>query len=260
VPIRFGELWAYRELVFFLAWRDVKVRYKQTVIGVGWAVIQPFMTMVVFSVFFGALARIPSDGLPYPLFAFAALVPWTFFANALTSAANSLVGNSTLISRVYFPRLVVPLAAVISAVVDLGCAALVLGTMMVYFGHVPTAAIFAVPALLALTLATALGAGLWLAGLNARYRDIRYVLPFGLQFWMFVTPVAYPASLVPERWRSLYALNPMVGVIEGFRAAFLGGPAPSAGALAASSLVAAVLVLTGAAYLRRVERTIADSI
>jgi lipopolysaccharide transport system permease protein len=255
---RLGDLWQYRELVYLLAWRDIKVRYKHTVLGIAWAVLQPVLTTAVFSIFFGALAKVPSDGLPYPLFAMAALVPWTFFANALTSATNSLVGSAALITKVYFPRLTVPIAAVLGAVIDLGFGLLVLLGLQCWFGVVPGVGIALLPVVLGVALISAFGGGLWFAALNVRYRDVRYVLPFVLQFWMFVTPVAYPASLVPSEWRIVYALNPMSGVVEGARAALLGGQPFPTGLLAVSFVVAIVVLAGGLLFFRHVERTVAD--
>lgn len=253
-----GELWRYRELIFFLAWRDLRVRYRQTLLGILWAVIQPVFTMVIFSIIFGRLARIPSDGVPYPIFAYAALVPWQFFATSLGQASNSLVGSQHLITKVYFPRLVIPISAVLVGIVDLGFAFLVLVAMMIYFGVVPTLAVLILPFLLLLAFVTALGLGLWLSALNVQYRDIRYTIPFLTQVWLYATPVAYPSSLVDEQWRPLVGLNPMAGVVEGFRAALLGTPSPSVLLLAASSAVAVVLLVTGLYYFRRMERRFAD--
>jgi len=258
VSLRLGELWAYRELLYFLVWRDVKVRYKQTVLGAAWAVIQPFFTMVVFSLFFGRLAGVPSDGIPYPIFSYAALVPWTFFANGLAQSANSLVGSANLIQKVYFPRLVVPISAVLAGVVDFALAFAVLLGMMLYFGTVPTANAIWLPALLLLAFVTALGVGLWLSALNVQYRDVRYTVPFLTQFWMFATPIAYSSSLLPEPWRTLYGLNPMVGVVEGFRWALLGTQTRPGPVVAASALAAGLLLVSGACYFRRMERTFAD--
>jgi lipopolysaccharide transport system permease protein len=257
VSLKLHDLWDYRELLYFLTWRDVKVRYKQTAIGAAWAVIQPFMTMVAFSLFFGQLGKIPSDGLPYPVFSFAALVPWVFFANALSQASNSLVGNAGLLGKVYFPRLVVPISSVLSGVVDFGIAFIVLLAMMAYFQVWPTAAIAFLPLLLLLALVTALGVGLWLSALNVEYRDVRYAVPFLTQFWLFATPVAYPSSLLSEPWRTMYALNPMVGVVDGFRWALLGTPPPGL-MLWVSAAVAVALLVTGAFYFRRMEQTFAD--
>ncbi len=222
VALELRELWAYRELLYFLIWRDVKVRYKQTALGAAWAIIQPFFTMIVFSLFFGSLAKVPSDGIPYPIFSYAALVPWTFFANGLNQSANSLVGSANLIKKVYFPRLAMPLAAVLSGVVDFALAFVVLLGLMAWFGVAPTGHVIWLPAFLVLALVSALGVGLWLAALNVQFRDVRYVVPFLTQFWLFATPIAYPSSLLPEPWRSLYGLNPMAGVVEGFRWALLG--------------------------------------
>jgi lipopolysaccharide transport system permease protein len=254
-----AELWAYRELMFFFVWRDVKVRYKQTLLGAAWAILQPLMTMVVFTIFFGRLARIPSDGLPYPVFSLMALVPWMYFASALSACSTSLTGYQHIISKVYFPRLIVPFAAVIAPLVDFAIGFAILAAMLVWYGIVPTASIVWLPALLLLAVATAAGVGVWLAALNVRYRDVRYVVPFVVQLWMFATPVAYPASLVPERWRAVYYLNPMAGVIEGFRWALAGGPAPGALTLVSATVVVA-LIIGGSVYFRRVEGTFADVI
>ena len=260
VPIKFRELWEYRELLFFLVWRDVKVRYKQTALGVLWAVIQPVLTMVVFSVFFGKLGKLSSDGLPYPLFAFAALVPWTLFSNGLTQATNSLVASSNLIKKVYFPRLIIPVATVLAGVVDFLIAFAVLILMMAYFGYVPTANIIWLPAFLLLTLAVSLGVSLWLSALNVEYRDVKYVIPFLAQIWLFATPIAYSSTLLDEPWRTLYGLNPMVGVVDGFRWVLLGsGSAPGA-AVAVSTVATLILLVSGAYYFRRMEKTFADLI
>lgn len=257
LSLNLRELWHFRDLLYFLAWRDVAVRYKQTVIGAAWAVIQPFFSMVVFSLFLGGLAKIPSDGLPYPIFNYTAMVPWLFFSNALSQSANSLVGNSNLIKKIYFPRLIIPISTVLSGVIDFGLAFVVLLGMMVYYRIYPTLnMLFTIPLLL-LALITSLGVGLWLSGLNVQFRDVRYAVPFLTQFWMYVTPVVYPASLVPEQWRALYALNPMVGVIEGFRWALLGTSAfPSS--IWISTVTAFLLLLSGAYYFRRLEKTFAD--
>jgi len=258
VALKLRELWAYRELLYFLVWRDIKVRYKQTVLGAAWAVIQPFFTMVVFSLFFGSLAKMPSDGIPYPIFAYTALVPWTFFANGLTQASNSLVGNSGLIKKVYFPRLAIPIAGVLSNLVDFALAFVVLLLMMVYFKLWPTAAILWLPLLLLLAFVTALGVGLWFSALNVEFRDVRYVVPFITQFWMFATPVAYPSSLLHEPWRTLYGLNPMAGVVEGFRWALLGNASPPGPLIWVSAVASIVILVSGAFYFRRMERTFAD--
>jgi lipopolysaccharide transport system permease protein len=252
------ELWAYRELVYFLVWRDIKVRYKQTALGASWAVIQPFFTMVIFSLFFGRLARIPSDGLPYPVFSFAALVPWTFFSTGLTMSANSLVASQELLKKVYFPRLAIPLAPVLAGLVDFGIAFVVLLGMMWFYGIVPGLAVVAVIPLILLTLVTALGVGLWLSALNVQYRDVRYAVPFLVQVWLFATPIAYPSSLLKEPWRTLYAINPMVGVVEGFRWALLGADTAPGPMIAVSALASLVILAGGALYFRRMERTFAD--
>jgi lipopolysaccharide transport system permease protein len=254
------ELWEYRELLYFLVWRDVKVRYKQTAIGAAWAVVQPVCTMVVFSLFFGRLAGVPSDGLPYPIFAYCALLPWQLFAHGLAESGNSLVSSERLITKVYFPRLVIPLAAVMGGLVDFGIAFGVLLVLMAYYGILPTVGVVALPALIALTLATALAVGLWLSALNVQYRDVRYTLPFLAQLWLFATPIAYPASLLPAHWRSLLGLNPMAGVVEGFRWALLGTDAEIGGLFAVSCLVTGLLLLGGLFYFRRAERTFADVI
>ena len=257
VGLKLHELWEYRELLYFLIWRDVKVRYKQTVLGAAWAIIQPLFTMVVFSVFFGRLAGIPSDGIPYPLFSFTALVPWTFFANGLTQSSNSLVGSSHLITKVYFPRLIIPLSSVTSGIIDFGIAFLVLIGLTLYYGVRPGLPLLALPLLVLLALVTALGVGLWLSALNVEYRDVRYVVPFLTQFWMYATPIAYPSSLLPEPWRTVYGLNPMVGVVEGFRWALVGTNPP--GPMIYLSAVTSVIILIGGAfYFRRMERTFAD--
>lgn len=258
VSIRFRELWAYRELLFFLGWRDVKVRYKQTVLGVAWAIIQPFMTMVVFSLFFGGLAGVPSDGVPYPIFAFAALVPWTFFSSALGQSAASIISSQRLVQKVYFPRLILPISSLLSGGVDFLIALALLVGMMGYYSIWPTANVVWLPLLLLLQLFTALGVGLWLSALNVKYRDVRYALPFLIQFWLFVTPIAYPSSLVPGAWRLAYAINPMVGVVEGFRWALLGTATSPGPLVIVSAGVAFVLFASGALYFRQVERTFAD--
>jgi lipopolysaccharide transport system permease protein len=259
-PLHLAELWAYRELLYFLVWREIKVRYKQTALGAAWAVLQPLTTMVVFSIFFGRLAKIPSDGVPYPVFAFCALLPWQLFAFALTESSNSVVANQRLITKVYFPRLIVPIAAVAVGLADFAIALLLLAAMLVYFDIHPGLAILSVPLWTALAVATALGAGLWLAALNVRYRDVRYTLPFVAQVWLFATPVAYPSSIVPDGWRAAYALNPMVGVVEGFRWALLGGDGSPGTTVFVSTTVVAAILVSGLFYFRRVERTFADVI
>ena len=258
VSLKLSELWEYRELLYFLVWRDIKVRYKQTALGASWAIIQPFMTMVVFSLFFGHLARMPSDGLPYPIFTFAALVPWTFFANGLSQSSNSLVGSSNLITKVYFPRLIVPLASVFSGIVDFLIAFGVLLVIMLYYGLVPTLNILWLPLFVLLSLVTSLGVGLWLSALNVKYRDVRYIVPFVTQFWLFATPIAYPSSLLREPWRTIYGLNPMVGVVEGFRWALLRTSTVPGPIVAVSASAAVLILVTGAFYFRRMEKTFAD--
>jgi len=258
VPLRLGELWEYRELLYFLIWRDIKVRYKQTVLGAAWAIIQPLFTMVVFSLFFGQLGKMPSDGVPYPIFSFAALVPWTFFANGLSQSSNSLIGSSNLITKVYFPRLVVPLAAVLSGIVDFAVSFVVLLGMMFFFGIVPTLNFLWLPLLLLLAFITSLGIGLWFSALNVEFRDVRYLVTFVTQLWLFATPIAYPSSMLPQPWRTLYGLNPMTGVVEGFRWALLGTNSAPGPLIAVSSVVAVVILITGAFYFRRMERTFAD--
>jgi len=253
-----AALWSYRELIYFFVWRDIKVRYRQTVLGGLWAILQPFVTMVIFSVVFGRLAGISSDGLPYPVFAFAALLPWALFATGVSQASNSLVGHQNLLKKVYFPRLALPVGAVMIGLVDLAIASLVLGGMLIFY-DIPLSltALFVVPLIL-LDLVTALGVGLWFAALNVRYRDIRYIVPFVLQAWLFLTPVAYPSSLIEQPWRTLYAINPTVGVVEGVRWAVLGADT-APGPLVAVSTVAALLILVGGlSYFRQVEGTFAD--
>jgi lipopolysaccharide transport system permease protein len=253
-----AELWEFRELLYFFVWRDLKVRYKQTAIGAAWAILQPFMTMVVFSLFFGSLAHIPSNGLPYPIFYYSALVPWMYFSGALQNATNTMVDHQRVITKVYFPRLLLPMSAVISGLVDLGIGFVVFLGMMLYYGIRPGRAALLLPFFLLLAVQTALGVGLWLSALNAIYRDVRYVLPFLVQFWMFASPVAYPSSLVPQRWRWLYGLNPMAGVIDGFRWALTGHGEPPTLLLAASSFMVLVVFFGGIAYFQRMEGTIAD--
>jgi lipopolysaccharide transport system permease protein len=258
--LQLRELWHARELVGFLVWRDVTLRYKQTVLGVAWAVLQPLLTMVVFTVFFGRLAGVPSDGMPYALFTFTALVPWTLFSFGLGQATHSVVGSQQLVTKVYFPRLAIPLAAVLSGAVDFALASTLLFAMMLFYGITPTIHILWLPALAVLTLLTALGAGLWLAALNVQYRDVRYVVPFLTQLWLFATPIAYSGTLLHEPWRTIYGINPMAGVVEAFRWAVLAsGPVPVA-MLTVSVIVTVIMVITGVVYFQRVERTFADVI
>jgi lipopolysaccharide transport system permease protein len=258
VSLGLGELWEYRELLYFLTWRDIKVRYKQTVLGAAWAIIQPFFTMVVFSLFFGRLAGIPSDGIPYPLFAYTALVPWSFFAGGLNNSANSLVGNANLLKKVYFPRLAIPLSTVLAGVIDFVLAFVVLLGMLLFYGMVPTLNIVWLPLFVLLALVTALGVGLWLSALNVQFRDVRYTIPFLTQFWLFATPIAYPSTLLAEPWRTLYGLNPMVGVVEGFRWALLGTATAPGLMILVSALAALGLLVSGAYYFRRMEKSFAD--
>jgi lipopolysaccharide transport system permease protein len=255
---RLRELWQHRELLYFLVWRDVKVRYKQTALGAAWAVLQPFMTMVVFSIFFGRLAGVPSDGMPYPIFAYTALLPWQLFAHSLAESGNSLVTNQDLVKKVYFPRLVIPLSSVLAGLVDFAVAFLVLLAMMYYYGIVPGLAVLALPVFVLLACVAALAAGLWLAALNVEYRDVRYTIPFLTQFWLFVTPIAYSTSLVPDRWRVVYGLNPMVAVVEGFRWALLGSSDALTPAVGVSVIMTVLLLIGGLFYFRRVEKTFAD--
>jgi len=258
VPLNLRDIWAYRELLYFLTWRDVKVRYKQTALGAAWAILQLVLTMLVFSVFFGRLAKVPSDGIPYPVFAFTALLPWQLFAYALSESSNSLVGSQNLITKVYFPRLVIPISAVLAGLVDFAIGFVVLLALMWHYGISPTGAIVFLPLFVALAIVTALAVGLWLSSLNVKYRDVRYTIPFLTQFWMFATPVAYPSSLVPGRWHTLYGLNPMAGVVDSFRWALLGrmeGPGPM---LAASVAAVAGLFIGGLIYFRTMETTFAD--
>lgn len=259
VALRLRELWPYRELLFFLTWRDVKIRYKQTILGGLWAVIQPVMMMVVFTVFFGRLAAVPSDGVPYPIFSFTGLVPWALFTYALTQAANSLVGNSQLLTKVYFPRLLLPVASTLAGVVDFALSFVVLVGMMAYYRLWPTPkTLLVVPGLVLLCLVASIGVGLWLAALSVRYRDVRYTLPFLTQLWLFATPIAYPSSELPDAWRVVSGVNPMAGVVEGFRWTLLGTDRPPWLMLAMSSASAVVLLTTGLFYFRRTERSFSD--
>lgn len=254
------DLWQYRELLYFLCWRDIKVRYKQTALGVAWAIVQPLMTMVLFSLFFGRLAKMPSDGVPYPLFVFTALVPWMFFSNGITQSAGSLVENANLLKKVYFPRLAVPVASIIAGVVDFFCSFVVLVALMMYYGVVPSVSILTLPLFLALACIASLGIGLWLSALNVQFRDVRYVIPFLTQLWLFATPIAYPSSLLSEPLRTLYGLNPMVGVVEGFRWALLGTETSPGPMLLVSSLASVIVLVTGAFYFRRMEVTFSDRV
>lgn len=258
--LRLGEVWAYRELLYFFVWRDVKIRYKQTAIGVLWVVLQPVLTMLVFTLFFGRLAKLPSQGLPYPVFYFAALVPWTYFAYALQMTTNVVVDNQRLITKVYFPRLILPIASALSGLVDFAIGFAMLGIFTIFYGMRPTVEVLWLPAFLTLAVFTALGVGLWLSALNALYRDVKYVIPFLVQFWMFASPVAYPSTLVPEKWRWLYGLNPIAGVIDGFRWAITGHGAPPSPVLIASSTMVAVVLLGGLIFFNRMEGAVADRV
>jgi lipopolysaccharide transport system permease protein len=259
VSLKLHELWEYRELLYFLTWRDIKVRYKQTVLGAAWAILQPFMTMVVFSLFFGGLAQIPSDGVPYPIFAYAALVPWTFFASGLSNSSNSLVGSANLIKKVYFPRLTIPIATVLSGAVDFLIAFLVLLAMMLVYGILPTINVIFLPFFVLLAFVTSLGVGLWLSAMNVQFRDVRYTVPFITQFWLFITPIAYPSSLIEdELLRAIYGINPMAGVVEGFRWALLGTDSAPGPVIFVSSVAAVLLFISGLFYFRRMEKTFAD--
>lgn len=257
VPVDLHELWTYRELITSFTLRDIKLRYKQTGLGIAWAVLQPVLTMLIFTVFFGGLAKIPSDGVPYPLFVFAALLPWTLFAEGLTRSTTSMVTNANIMTKVYFPRLIMPISSIISPLVDFAISFIILVAMMIYFGFMPTANIFFLPLFLLLALATSLGIGLWLSALNVKYRDFQYTVPFLIQIWMFASPVVYASSLVPESLRVWYGLNPMAGVIEGFRWALLGAGAPSAMVLVSLGMVILLLV-SGMFYFRRMEQYYAD--
>ncbi len=254
----FREVWRYRELLYFLTWRDVKVRYKQTVLGAAWAIIKPFCTMIVFSIFFGKFAKVPSDGLPYPIFAYSALLPWHYFAYALSQSGESLVKEQRLITKVYFPRLIMPLAPMFSGLVDFAIAFSVLIGMMFWYKIKPTIGVLALPLWIILAMMTALAVGTWLSALNVKYRDIRYAIPFLTQLWLFSTPIAYSSSIVPEKWRTIYGLNPMAGVVEGFRWGLLGKEPPSAQMIMVSAVGILILLIGGLIYFRRTERTFAD--
>jgi lipopolysaccharide transport system permease protein len=255
-----GSVWLYRELLYFLAWREIKVRYKQTIIGTAWAILQPLMTMAILTIVFGKFAKIPSDGLPYPLFAYVALLPWEYFSQALSRSGIGVVNDANLIRKIYFPRLIIPLAAVVTPLVDFFLSLLILLGMMLWFGVMPTWRVIALPLFLLMALLTALSLGLWLSALNVRYRDIRHIIPFLTQLWMFASPIAYPVSLVPEQWRLLYSLNPLVGVVEGFRWALLGNDSPNFSIMAVSAAVVLVVLVGGGVYFKKMEQTFADVI
>jgi lipopolysaccharide transport system permease protein len=258
ISLKLRELWQYRELLYFFIWRDVKVRYKQTVLGAAWAIIQPFFTMVVFSLFFGRLAKMPSDDIPYPIFSYAALVPWTFFANGLSQAASGLVNHANLLKKIYFPRLAIPIARVLAGIVDFALAFIVLLGMMLVYGILPTMNMLWLPLFFLLALITSLGFAFWLSAMNVQFRDVGYTVPFLIQFWLFATPIAYPSSLLREPWRTLYGINPMAGVVEGFRWALLGTDTAPGPIIIVSSLAALLVLVSGAFYFRRLERTFAD--
>ena len=253
-----AAVWEFRELLYFLVWRDVKVRYKQTVIGATWVILQPLLTMAIFTVIFGHLAKLPSDGLPYSIFTYTALLPWNYFSQAVTRSGASLVGDANLVKKVYFPRLIIPLASVLSPLVDFVVSFVLLSAMVAWFGIAPGWGLLALPLFLLLAFMTALAVGLWLSPLNSKYRDVGYTIPFLTQFWMYASPVAYSVRLVPEKWRLIYSLNPMAGVIEGFRWALLGNESPAFGAMAVSAFVVIALLLSGIVFFKRMERTLAD--
>jgi lipopolysaccharide transport system permease protein len=259
VSLGLRELWRYRELMFFMTWRDIKVRYKQTVLGVGWAILQPFITMIIFSLVFGGLAEIPSDDVPYPIFSYTALVPWTFFAQSLTKSTQSLVGNANMITKIYFPRMILPISNTLSGVVDFLLAFSILLVMMLAFGIVPTINIIWLPLFVLLAMVSALGVGFWLSAMNVQFRDVRYAAPFLVSMWLWITPVAYPASLIEsETLRAIYGLNPMAGVVEGFRWALLGSSAQPGFEIIISAVISVTLLITGMLYFRRMEKSFAD--
>ena len=258
VSLKLNELWEYRELLYFFVWRDVKVHYKQTILGVAWAVLQPLFTMVIFSLFFGQLAKVPSDGVPYPIFSYTALIPWMFFANGINQSTSSMVNSAGLIKKVYFPRLIIPVSSVLAGLMDFVPAFAVLLGMMLFYGIYPTLQVLWIPAFLLLALVTSLGIGIWLSAMNVRYRDVRYAVPFLVQSWLFATPVVYPSSLLPEPWKTVYAVNPMVGVVEGFRWALLNTESAPGPMIVVSSAAAVALLISGAFFFRRVETTFAD--
>jgi lipopolysaccharide transport system permease protein len=258
VPIDLKEIWDYRELLYFLTKRDIKVRYKQTILGGLWAIIQPVFTMIVFTIFFGRLAKVPSEGIPYPIFVYAGLLPWTYFANAVSASGNSLVGSANLITKVYFPRLIVPASASLAGLLDFFIAMLILGVMMIYYQFIPGIGILLFPFLVGLTFLCAVGVGLWLSALNVQYRDIRYAIPFLIQIWMFVSPVIYPVSIVDEKYQWILALNPMGGVINAYRASILGHLPIDWGLLAISTAIIIIIFLSGLYYFRRMEKIFAD--
>jgi lipopolysaccharide transport system permease protein len=260
VSLKLGELFAYRELLYFLMMRDIKVRYRQTLLGGLWAILQPFLTMVIFSIIFGRVAKMPSDGIPYPIFSYAALVPWTFFANGLTLASNSVVSSSNLVKKIYFPRLAIPIASILARTVDFAFSFAVLIVLMFYYGLTPTINIVWLPLLLLLAFVTSLGVSFWLSAMNVQYRDVKHTLPFLVQIWLFATPIVYPSSMLGEGWRIVYAVNPMVGVVEGFRWALLGLDTAPGPMIIVSSIMAVIVLISGAFYFRRMEKNFADII
>ncbi len=254
------DLWVYRELIFFMIWRDIKVRYKQTLLGAAWAIIQPVLTMLVFNFVFGTVAKVPTEGIPYPIFSYTALLPWGLFTAALNTASRSLTSNTNMVTKIYFPRLVLPLASVLGGLVDFAIAFLILIVLMIYYKITPTAAIWTLPLFLILTIVTALGVALWLSAVNVQYRDVNYVLPFLTQFWLFLTPVAYSSKVISAKWQIVYSLNPMAGVVNGFRWALLGTPTGPNLELAVSVGISILFLVTGLFYFRSMERTFADTI
>jgi lipopolysaccharide transport system permease protein len=251
-------VWEYRELLYFLVWRDIKVRYKQTAIGAAWAICQPLLTMMIFAVIFGRFAKIPSDNVPYPIFAFAGLLPWTYFSQSISRSGMSVVSDANLIRKIYFPRLIIPASAVVAPLVDFTLSLLILLLMMAWYRITPNWAVTTLPLFIGLAVCAALGVSLWLSALNVRYRDVGHAIPFLVQFWMYASPIVYPVSLIPKQWRSLYSLNPMVGVVEGFRWGLLGKERPEFGAIAIGTLVALILFLSGLVFFKRMERSFAD--
>lgn len=257
------DLWGYRELFYFLAWRDILIRYKQTVIGVAWALIRPFLTMIVFTIIFGKLAKLPSEGVPYPILVFSAMLPWQFFANSLGSSSNSLINNANLLSKVYFPRLIIPTSAVVVSFVDFALSGMILLGLMAWYNFVPNWQILTLPFWILIVVVASMGAGLWLAALNVKYRDFRYIVPFMIQFGLYISPVGFSSSIVPDKWRLLYSLNPMVGAINGFRWAILGSVGESELYLSGfilSIVLVFLLFASGVWYFRKVERSFADFI
>jgi lipopolysaccharide transport system permease protein len=254
------DLWIYRELVFFMIWRDIKVRYKQTLLGAAWAIIQPVLTMLIFNFVFGTVAKVPTEGIPYPIFSYAALLPWGLFSAALNNASRSLTTNQNMVSKIYFPRLVLPLASVLGGLVDFAIAFLILVVLMIYYKITPTTAIWTLPLFLVLTVVTALGVALWLSAINVQYRDVNYVLPFLTQFWLFLTPVAYSANVISSKWQFVYSLNPMAGVVNGFRWALLGTNTGPNMNMVVSICISLVFLVSGLFYFRSMERTFADTI